>query len=67
MEQVRCKKQHQWNGVVPLIDPTVLIEQYPLLLNMPCDCGKYLYNSETCGCLIKERRLDYIDNPNFLP
>lgn len=56
-----CTYQHLWSGNPPIADQ---IE----LEGRPCDCGKFIFHSEECGCPSnKHMDLKLQENPNYIP
>lgn len=61
-EEIKCKDNHTWNGVVPVVDSTLIQVQNKELIGEPCDCGSVVYNEEKCGCSIPIWEIVYSDN-----
>lgn len=49
-EKIPCQMNHEWGGIVPLIDSQKMYVQHPELIGNPCDCKKLLHFEEECGC-----------------
>lgn len=45
-----CNNGHLINWVVISVDPSIHQIQHPELIGKVCDCGKFKYDEEICGC-----------------
>lgn len=59
-----CNNGHLINWVVPIVDPKLFEVQNNELMGKPCDCGRFIYSEEECGCSIKEWRVTWKENIN---
>jgi len=50
IEQKKCWPVHKWGGAIIVINAEVMEVQYPQLVGAPCDCGKFTWHEESCGC-----------------
>lgn len=60
-----CSESSTWNMVIPVIDPEKHEVQYPELMGKPCDCRKFIWHEELCGCSIKKWEAKLLPNPNY--
>lgn len=59
-----CIGSHKLNGREITVDPTIHEMQHPELIGQICDCKKFRYDEEMCGCTIKEWRVTWKENTN---
>lgn len=63
-EVAYCNNGHMINWVVPKVDGMLFEIQNKDLIGKPCDCGRFLYDEDTCGCSVKEWRVTWRENTN---
>jgi hypothetical protein len=63
--EIPCRFEHQWRGIVPIVNPEIHQIQNTYLIDKPCDCGKLVYSESLCGCAIKKWEIKYNDNPDY--
>jgi hypothetical protein len=64
-EEKLCTPDHTWGGIVPVVKPDLNEIQNADLIGKPCDCNKFLYGEEKCGCRIPEWKMVLSFNPNY--
>jgi len=65
-EVAYCNNGHLINWVAIQIDPTKMEVQHPELIGKVCDCGRFKYDEEICGCPgTKEWRVTWKENTNY--
>lgn len=57
-ERILCKNSHEWNGVSPTVDPSIISVQNEQLIGKKCDCGSFTYNETKCGCSIERWEIE---------
>lgn len=60
-EKILCKKSHTWKNQTPFINPNILQVQNEHLMGVPCDCGRFIYHEEACGCAVKHWEIKLIE------
>ncbi len=55
-----CKEAHKVNGIIPQITNIEFD-------GMTCECKKFLYKKELCGCSIPHYELKQYENPSYVP
>lgn len=64
-EIVECIGGHKINRQDIIVDPLKFEIQHPELIGQKCDCKKFIYGEDMCGCAIKEWRVSWKENTNF--
>lgn len=59
-----CVGTHKLNGFEITVDPTIHQMQHPEKVGQVCDCKRFVYDEEMCGCAIKEWRVTWKENTN---
>lgn len=49
-ESIPCPAGHAWSGIVPKVDESIMSVQNHNLMGVICDCKKFIYWEEICGC-----------------
>lgn len=60
-----CSEGHTWNMVIPSIDANKHEVQHQELINKPCDCQKFIWHEDLCGCAFKKWEAKLLPNPNY--
>lgn len=55
---IPCKDNHRWGGQLPF-------PEWSHLEGVPCDCTKFLFHAEMCGCAQPKLEIKLRDNPNY--
>lgn len=51
IQEKECYPVHKWGGAIIVVDEQRMEVQYPQLVGAPCDCGRFVWHEEECGCI----------------
>lgn len=54
-ERVMCRVQHLWDGIAPIVNEEIHVDQNVDLIGKICDCGKFVYSEGVCSCPSKKK------------
>lgn len=63
-ELAKCYNGHMIDGIPVTVDPNKFEIQRPELIGKICDCRRFIYNEEECGCTIKQWEVKWRENTN---
>lgn len=63
-EIIKCYNGHMIDGMPPTVDPNKHEPQNHHLMGKICDCKKFIYGEESCGCSIKQWEVKWRENTN---